>query len=1195
MNLCSFPRRVQVGTLEQHDNILLQLASDSFDRPSRLLGLERILGAVLFVVALTLTAPGQSSVSLAWNPDAGTNIGGYKIYYGAASRTYANVNNVGNVTNATVSGLVSGKVYYFAATAYDTSGAESDYSAEVVYTNPVAAAPTIVMSSPANGAGFTVPASITCAASVTANGHTITQVQFYNGTTLLGTVAAAPYTYSWNNVSAGSYSLSAKAVYDSGSTVTCTPVTVSVANTVLPSIALTAPANGATYTAPASVTCAASVTPNGHTITQVQFYNGTTLLGTVAAAPYSFSWNTVSASTYSLSAKAVYDSGSTVASATANVTVTNVPLPSIVLTAPVNGTSYAAPATISLAATVTANGHTITKVQFYNGATLLGAVAAAPYIFSWTNVLTGSFSLTAQVVYDTGSTASSAPVNVNCFNATSVVTIWPATAVPGTVDAGPDSAVELGVKFRSDVPGSISGIRFYKATANTGTHSGHLWSSAGTLLASATFTGESASGWQQVNFATPVAIASNTVYVASYYAAVGHYSLNGSYFASKGVDNPPLHALTNGVSGGNGVYAYSTSSAFPNQTYNAANYWVDVVFQPGAALTLTSIAVTPANPTILVGATQQFAATGTYSDGSTMNLTSQATWSSSSATTVSVSASGLATAVSAGTATLSAALAGVKGSTTLTVTAPATLSSIAVTPANPNLLAGAAQQITATGTYSDGSTKNVTSQASWTSSNTTVATMNASGLATALSAGSTTIKAALAGVTGSTLLTVQAQAVAITTTSLPNGVANAAYSATLTASGGTPPYTWSIASGALPTGLALNATSGAITGTPTTAGAFSFTAQATDAGSPVQSVSKPLSITVVSVAAAVSIWPTTAVPGTADGGADSPVELGVKLRSDVAGSITGVRFYKASANTGTHVGHLWSSSGTLLASATFVGETASGWQQVNFATPVAIAANTVYVASYHATVGHYSCDTGYFSSKGVNNPPLHALTNGISGGNGVYAYTSSSAFPNLSWNTANYWVDVAFLPGSSLPAPWQSMDTGSVGLAGSAVQTGALWNVNGAGTLSGTADAFQFLYQPMSADAEIRAQLNSVSNTSTNARVGVMIRETLTPGSRYAFMGILPSGTFRAQSRSSTSGTTASTVSSGGTLPNVWARLVRTGNSLYSYQSTTGTNWTLVTSNSITMATNIYFGLAVASGSTNTLNTSTFTNLTVVP
>ena len=178
----------------------------------------------------------------------------------------------------------------------------------------MATAPTIVLSSPVNGANYTPPATISLAASVTANGHTITQVQFYNGATLLGTAAAAPYTYSWNNVSAGTYSLSAKAVYDSGSSVASASANVTVTNVPLPSIALTAPVNGASYTAPATISCAATVTANGHTITQVQFYNGATLLGTAAAAPYTYSWNSVSAGTYGLSAKAVYDSGSTVVS-----------------------------------------------------------------------------------------------------------------------------------------------------------------------------------------------------------------------------------------------------------------------------------------------------------------------------------------------------------------------------------------------------------------------------------------------------------------------------------------------------------------------------------------------------------------------------------------------------------------------------------------------------------------------------------------------------------------------------------------------------------------------------------------------------------------------------------------------------------------------------------------------------------------
>ena len=118
----------------------------------------------------------------------------------------------------------------------------------------------------------------------------------------------------------------------------------------------------------------------------------------------------------------------------------------------------------------------------------------------------------------------------------------------------------------------------------------------------------------------------------------------------------------------------------------------------------------------------------------------------------------------------------------------------------------------------------------------------------------------------------------------------------------------------------------------------------------------------------------------------------MKFRSDTAGYITGIRFYKASTNTGTHVGNLWTSTGTRLATATFTNETASGWQQVNFSTPVAITANTVYVASYHTNTGHYSGDQNYFTGKGMDSPPLHALADGVSGVNGVYAYGSSQQF-----------------------------------------------------------------------------------------------------------------------------------------------------------------------------------------------------------
>jgi len=134
------------------------------------------------------------------------------------------------------------------------------------------------------------------------------------------------------------------------------------------------------------------------------------------------------------------------------------------------------------------------------------------------------------------------------------------------------------VQFKSDSDGYITGIRFYKSQANTGTHVAHLWSASGTLLASATFTNETASGWQQVNFLSPIAITTNTVYVGSYQTSVGHFGLDQGYFATFGVDNPPLHALADVSGSANGVYEFTSTGAFPANTYNASNYWVDVVF-----------------------------------------------------------------------------------------------------------------------------------------------------------------------------------------------------------------------------------------------------------------------------------------------------------------------------------------------------------------------------------------------------------------------------------------------------------------------------------------------------------------------------------------------------------------------------------------------------------------------------------------
>ena len=158
--------------------------------------------------------------------------------------------------------------------------------------------------------------------------------------------------------------------------------------------------------------------------------------------------------------------------------------------------------------------------------------------------------------------------------------IWPPNAVPAVAASTDTKAVEVGVKFRVDVAGRVHGIRFYKGPGNGGTHVGHLWRTNGTLLGTVTFVGESATGWQQATFATPVPVSPGVTYVASYHAPQGRYAANGGYF-TQGVNNGVLHALANGADGPNGVYAYGPGG-YPTASYQAGNYWVDIIFEEGA-------------------------------------------------------------------------------------------------------------------------------------------------------------------------------------------------------------------------------------------------------------------------------------------------------------------------------------------------------------------------------------------------------------------------------------------------------------------------------------------------------------------------------------------------------------------------------------------------------------------------------------
>jgi trimeric autotransporter adhesin len=168
---------------------------------------------------------------------------------------------------------------------------------------------------------------------------------------------------------------------------------------------------------------------------------------------------------------------------------------------------------------------------------------------------------------------------------------------------------------------------------------------------------------------------------------------------------------------------------------------------------LQSIQVAPSGPTIALGENQQFTATGLYSDGSTKDITGSAVWTSSNSGIATLSGSGFATSQGAGSATISATLSGVTGYGTLTVT-KAILVSITVTPANPDLLLGTVQQFTATGTFSDQSTQDITGSVTWASSNTSVASIREGGLAAGLALGSLIISASSGSISGSTTVNV---------------------------------------------------------------------------------------------------------------------------------------------------------------------------------------------------------------------------------------------------------------------------------------------------------------------------------------------------------------------------------------------------------------------------------------------------------
>jgi RHS repeat-associated protein len=358
---------------------------------------------------------------------------------------------------------VAAGTYSLTAKATDNANVATTSTAVSVTVN-ANKAPTVSLTAPANNAVYIAPAAITLTANAADSDGTITQVDFYNGGTKIGTATAAPYTFVWANVAAGSYSLTARATDNGGAVTTSAAIAITV--DAPPGVSLTAPANNAVYIAPAAITITANATDTDGTITQVDFYNGATKIGTATAAPYAYTWTSVPAGSYTLTAVATDNLGLATTSTAISVTVDTPP--SISLTAPANNAVYIAPAAITLTANAADSDGTITQVDFYNGGTLIGSATAAPYTFAWTNVVAGSYSLTAVATDNNNVTTTSAAVAITVNNNTppSVSLTAP---INNAVYAAP-AAITLTANA-TDSDGTVTQVDFYNG---------------GTLLGSAT-------------------------------------------------------------------------------------------------------------------------------------------------------------------------------------------------------------------------------------------------------------------------------------------------------------------------------------------------------------------------------------------------------------------------------------------------------------------------------------------------------------------------------------------------------------------------------------------------------------------------------------------------------------------------------------------------------------------------------------
>jgi len=259
--------------------------------------------------------------------------------------------------------------------------------------------------------------------------------------------------------------------------------------------------------------------------------------------------------------------------------------PAVAISSPAAGSAQPNGTQVAVSGTATDTGGGVVAGVEYSadgGSTWHPATGTSSWSFTYTQHGTGSVPLQVRAVDDSANigAVASRSFSVACpcsiFGNGPLPAVHTSQVLPAVSSTNDAGAVELGLRFTPTTDGFVTGVRFYKGTGNSGTHVGTLWSTSGAKLASATFSNESASGWQTVSFATPVAVSSGTTYVVSYSAPAGHYSSQSFAFSTAGVDAAPFR-----VDGGYGATpagVYGNPGTYPNLSFNNTNYFVDATF-----------------------------------------------------------------------------------------------------------------------------------------------------------------------------------------------------------------------------------------------------------------------------------------------------------------------------------------------------------------------------------------------------------------------------------------------------------------------------------------------------------------------------------------------------------------------------------------------------------------------------------------